>query len=162
EAIQRRFRLDSSGRGVSCDAGGLFLAGTALLEKVTDGTGLLRRRPRPARDLHRDLTMSLKATPTHLDQHGNYLTDFYVDPPSKVGGVIVQKIVSTDRVYGSVVSTTVGWEAWEVEAGSFGTGNMLADDTWKPPPAALRPSVATERTVVGEARFYEGITMRDL
>jgi hypothetical protein len=88
---------------------------------------------------------------------------FLVNPASKVGGVVVQKVVSTETVYGAVVTPPrVGWEAWAIRADNMGTGDGL-DDEWSPPPADhSMPSVATVRTITTEARFYEGITMQDL
>lgn len=107
-------------------------------------------------------TRKLTASATHLDAHGNYVTKFYVFPPSKVGGVIVQRVLSTDRVYGQVVQTSFGWEAWEIKPGEAATDNNI-DDTWRAPPRDPdHPSIAIERTITTEARFYEGITMQGL
>jgi hypothetical protein len=97
-----------------------------------------------------------------VDRAGEPLATFIVLPPSKAGGVIVQKIVSTDTVNGAVVEQLVGWEAWPVAPGDVAT-NDPTDDTWKaPPPDETHPSVATVRTITGEARFYEGVTEDDL
>jgi|SRR5579872_2486292 len=100
---------------------------------------------------------------------GRVLANFYVDPPSKVGGVIVQKVTITDNVYGRDEPPVVGWEAWEVPPRAYSTKNRLEDptkpdDEWSPSagPQTRRPSVEAIRTVAAEARFYEGISKRDL
>lgn len=98
----------------------------------------------------------------HVDANGDYVTKFYIEPPSKVGGVIVQKVVSTDKLYGGVDTQVVGWEAWPIKPGEMAMEGSV-DDRWRaPPPDSQRPSVAMERTIVAEARFYEGITIQDL
>jgi hypothetical protein len=96
------------------------------------------------------------------NRYGEPVATFILLPASKAGGVIVQKIVSTDTVNGVVVDQRVGWEAWPVKPGGIATDDAT-DDTWKaPPPDETHPSIATVRTITGEARFYEGVTEDDL
>jgi hypothetical protein len=53
----KRFRLEEHhGSGVSCDERGLFVGGTALLERDEMGHGPGDWRPRPTVDLNSELT----------------------------------------------------------------------------------------------------------
>jgi hypothetical protein len=53
----KRFRLaEHDGSGVSCDERGLFVGGTALLERDDMGDGAGEWRPRPTADLNYELT----------------------------------------------------------------------------------------------------------
>jgi hypothetical protein len=55
--VQHRFKLaEGSGRGIACDAGGLFVGQTPLLEKVEGENGALVWRARATPDLDRDLS----------------------------------------------------------------------------------------------------------
>jgi hypothetical protein len=100
---------------------------------------------------------------TSIEHDGTVNAKFFIQPPSKAGGVVVQRIESTDVSGGRVRQHLVGWEAWAVSPGAVTTDSTGPDDEWSAPPQPPpRPSIPTKRTVVAEARFYEGISMADL
>jgi hypothetical protein len=117
--------------------------------------------PPSASDASADQQRKLNFQTTSVDANGAVTGSFFVIPASKVGGAIVQKVVSVDVSAGVTTNKLIGWEAWFIAPGANTVDG--GEDTWSaPPPAPPRPSVGTTRTITTEARFYEGMTQADL
>jgi hypothetical protein len=116
----------------------------------------------PASGASADQQRTLHFQTTIFDDDGTITGRFFINPASRTGGSVVQKVVSIDVSAGVAAKPVIGWEAWSVAPGAI-TSDNVQDDTWLAPQRGPpRPSVATTTTITAEARFYPGITQADL